>query len=98
MSRSMSSGSVVDRSRTARRHSNTQGPGTFQEQALRRRVCFCPTPMNQTHVITPYSTVYGKHPALFNFTREGHMRLTSKGLLEEHRNNTFAIEFGDVII
>merc|ERR1719210_755469 len=98
MMRSMSSGSVIDRSRTTQRQSVTQGHSLLQEQALRRRVCFCPTPMNSTHVITPYSTVYGKHPALFNFTRHGKMKLTSKGLLEEHRNNTFAIEFGDVVL
>merc|ERR1712224_219710 len=37
------------------------------EAMVRRRVTFCPTPKNTAHPITPYGSIYGKHPKLFNF-------------------------------
>mmetsp|Transcript_49436 Transcript_49436/g.87053 ORF Transcript_49436/g.87053 Transcript_49436/m.87053 type:complete len:177 (+) Transcript_49436:164-694(+) len=52
-------------------------------QALRRRVCFCPSPKNTTHPITPYSKVYGMHPTYFDFDRRGRMQLTDEGVAKE---------------
>jgi len=51
---------------------------------IRRRVTFCPTPSNTTHNnFTPYGTIYGKHPGLFNFDRKGDMQLNDAGIAEE---------------
>lgn len=54
-------------------------------QAMRRRVCFCPTPMNSQHAVTPYAIKYGQHPSLFHFDRKGQMQLSDKGVAEELR-------------
>lgn len=53
----------------------------------RRRVTFCPTPGNTYHAITPYSKIYGKHPGLFHFDRQGEMELSDAGVMEELRRN-----------
>eukprot|EP00413_Alexandrium_margalefii_P038875 CAMPEP_0204593528 /NCGR_PEP_ID=MMETSP0661-20131031/51563_1 /ASSEMBLY_ACC=CAM_ASM_000606 /TAXON_ID=109239 /ORGANISM="Alexandrium margalefi, Strain AMGDE01CS-322" /LENGTH=223 /DNA_ID=CAMNT_0051603847 /DNA_START=35 /DNA_END=706 /DNA_ORIENTATION=- len=52
-------------------------------QAIRRRVCFCPTPKNSSHCVTPYAQVYGKHPRLFDFDRRGQMQLNDAGIADE---------------
>lgn len=54
---------------------------------MRRRVTFCPTPSNTSHAITPYATIYGKHPGLFDFDRQGDMQLNDAGVEEEVRKN-----------
>eukprot|EP00928_Gymnodinium_smaydae_P065752 TRINITY_DN48848_c0_g1_i1.p1 TRINITY_DN48848_c0_g1~~TRINITY_DN48848_c0_g1_i1.p1 ORF type:complete len:227 (-),score=20.34 TRINITY_DN48848_c0_g1_i1:70-750(-) len=52
---------------------------------LRKRVVFCATPQNSHHCITPYSKIYGQHPAFFEFDRKGEMRLNDRGIMEEMR-------------
>mmetsp|Transcript_62001 Transcript_62001/g.199914 ORF Transcript_62001/g.199914 Transcript_62001/m.199914 type:complete len:256 (+) Transcript_62001:87-854(+) len=54
-------------------------------QAMRRRVCFCPTPKNTQHVVTPYGQIYGQHPKFFDFDRKGQMQLNDAGIAEELR-------------
>mmetsp|Transcript_32852 Transcript_32852/g.83145 ORF Transcript_32852/g.83145 Transcript_32852/m.83145 type:complete len:209 (-) Transcript_32852:279-905(-) len=54
-------------------------------QAMRRRVYFCPTPLNSSHAVTPYATKYGQHPRLFDFNRRGEMQLNAAGIMEEMR-------------
>ena len=52
-----------------------------------RRVNFgAGSPINTFHeVTTPYSKVYGQHPSLFDFGRDGEMKLTDAGVAEELR-------------
>eukprot|EP00929_Paragymnodinium_shiwhaense_P036075 TRINITY_DN19385_c0_g1_i1.p2 TRINITY_DN19385_c0_g1~~TRINITY_DN19385_c0_g1_i1.p2 ORF type:complete len:209 (+),score=33.83 TRINITY_DN19385_c0_g1_i1:105-731(+) len=69
----------------SRRNSFASQPSPHAATMLRRRVVFCPTPMNSTHAITPYANVYGKHPRYFDFDRKGEMRLNDAGLYEEMR-------------
>jgi len=52
---------------------------------MRRRVYFCPTPLNSTHAVTPYATKYGQHPRLFDFNRRGEMQLNAEGIMDELR-------------
>lgn len=52
-------------------------------QAMRRRVYFCPTPMNSHHAVTPYGLKYGKHPSFFDFNRRGEMQLNDAGVSDE---------------
>jgi hypothetical protein len=65
-----------------------KGIGRHEEakgQAMRRRVYFCPTPQNSSHVVTPYGKKYGMHPAFFDFDRRGEMQLTDAGVVDEMR-------------
>lgn len=64
---------------------------------LRRRVVFCPTPQNSTHVITPYASVYGRHPRFFDFDRKGEMRLNDEGLFEEMRQQEKLILMNQIV-
>jgi len=50
-----------------------------------KRVAFVPTPHNTYHEVTPYSKVYGQHPAFFEYNRKGEMQLTDAGIVDELR-------------
>jgi len=58
-------------------------PAGHAMQAMRRRVHFCPTPLNTSYVVTPYAVKYGKHPKCFDFNRKGEMQLNDMGVMEE---------------
>mmetsp|Transcript_180565 Transcript_180565/g.572895 ORF Transcript_180565/g.572895 Transcript_180565/m.572895 type:complete len:116 (-) Transcript_180565:179-526(-) len=58
-------------------------PAGHAMQAMRRRVNFCPTPMNTSYAVTPYAVKYGKHPKCFDFNRKGEMQLNDRGVMEE---------------
>jgi len=50
-----------------------------------KRVAFVPTPHNTYHEVTPYSKIYGQHPAFFEYNRKGEMQLTDVGIMDELR-------------
>lgn len=54
-------------------------------QVGRKTTTFAPSPMNSCQDITPYSKVYGVHPAFFDFDRTGHMAFTAHGAYEFQR-------------
>lgn len=83
--------SISMRSRSSSRlASGTPTQQRAAAQALRRRVCFCPTPKNTSHPITPYSKVYGMHPTYFDFDRRGRMQLTDEGVAKEMLDEALA--------
>lgn len=71
------------------RSAPSPGPRLSQRATamLRRRVTFCPTPSNTSHVVTPYAAVYGQHPKLFDFNRKGEMELSNAGIADEMRKS-----------
>lgn len=48
-------------------------------------MCFCPVADADIYHVTPYSSYYGVHPDFFEFDRQGKMRLTDKGIVENLR-------------
>mmetsp|Transcript_23259 Transcript_23259/g.51048 ORF Transcript_23259/g.51048 Transcript_23259/m.51048 type:complete len:399 (+) Transcript_23259:84-1280(+) len=52
---------------------------------VRPRVTFARSPDNKSTEITPYSHVYGVHPAFFDFDRHGAMQPTEAGMAELSR-------------
>lgn len=85
VSRDSSNRSLCSGSPTAPQKSSADRQAEAGGQAMRRRVNFCPTPMNSSHAITPYGLKYGKHPSFFEFNRKGEMQLTDAGVSDEIR-------------